>query len=105
MYLQRHAFFQREAALQWIGKNMRGLKEEKDDNKHWKSNKSANPLTINDIHEKVSIAMSQTSVSVAELENEGLIECLNPQDKIGNLYRITTEGKEIITGLNNKQLE
>lgn len=68
-------------------------------------NKSANPLTINDIHEKLSIAMSQTSVIIAELEDGGLIECLNSQDKIGKLYRITTEGKEIITALNNKQLE
>ena len=45
-------------------------------------NKSANPLTINDIHEKSRIAISQTSVIVAELEDEWLIECLNPQDKI-----------------------
>jgi DNA-binding MarR family transcriptional regulator len=66
-------------------------------------NKSANPLTINAIHEKVSIAISQTSVIIAELEGEGLIECLNSQDKIGKLYRITEEGKEIITTLTKEQ--
>jgi DNA-binding MarR family transcriptional regulator len=66
-------------------------------------NRSANPLTINAIHEKVSIAISQTSVIVAELERKELIECLNSQDKIGKLYRITEEGKEIITALNSKE--
>jgi len=68
-------------------------------------NKSPNPLTINDIHDKTRIALSQASAIVAELEHEGVIECLTPQDKIGKLYRITKEGKEIITTLNNKQSE
>ena len=68
-------------------------------------NKSANPLTINDIREKTRIAILQTSVIVAELEDEGLIECLNPQDKIGKLYRITKQGKEITTTLNTKETE
>ncbi len=68
-------------------------------------NKSLNPLTINDIHEKSRIALSQASVIVAELEHEGVIECLTPQDKIGKLYRITKEGKEIITTLSTKETE
>jgi DNA-binding MarR family transcriptional regulator len=59
--------------------------------------KAINPLTINDIHEKTKIAISQASVPVAELEQTGSIECLNPEDKIGKLYRISKEGKEIIT--------
>jgi DNA-binding MarR family transcriptional regulator len=68
-------------------------------------NKSPNPLTIKEVHEKSHIALSQASAIVAELEHEGVIECLTPQDKIGKLYRITKEGKEIITALNNKQPE
>jgi DNA-binding MarR family transcriptional regulator len=68
-------------------------------------NKSPNPLTINDIHEKSQIALSQASAIVAELEHEGVIECLTPQDKIGKLYCITKDGKEIITTLNNKETE
>jgi DNA-binding MarR family transcriptional regulator len=62
-------------------------------------NKTATPLTINDVHEKTKIALSQASATIAELERTGLIECLNPKDKIGKLYRITKEGKEIITTL------
>jgi DNA-binding MarR family transcriptional regulator len=60
-------------------------------------NKTIIPLTINDVHEKTKIALSQASATIAELEQTGLIECLNPQDKIGKLYRLSKEGKEIIT--------
>jgi len=66
-------------------------------------NKAPQPLTINDIHEKSKIAISQASATVAELEQTGLIECLNPQDKIGKLYQLTKEGKEIITTMNAKE--
>ena len=68
-------------------------------------NKSPTPLTINDIHEKSRIAISQASATVTELENTNLIECLNPQDKIGKLYRITNEGKEIMATLNTKETD
>lgn len=68
-------------------------------------NKSPNPLTIKEIHEKAHIALSQASAIVAELEDEGVIECLTPQDKIGKLYRITEEGKEIITTLTKERHE
>jgi DNA-binding MarR family transcriptional regulator len=66
-------------------------------------NKAVSPLAINDIHVRSKIALSQASATIAELENAGLIECLNSQDKIGKLYRITEEGKEIITNLNKGQ--
>jgi len=66
-------------------------------------NKAAHPLTINDIHEKSKIAISQASATISELEQNSLIECLNPKDKIGKLYQITKEGKEIITTMNTKE--
>jgi DNA-binding MarR family transcriptional regulator len=62
--------------------------------------KANNPQTINDIHQKSKIAISQASATVAELEKTGLISCLNPRDKIGKLYVITDEGREIITKIN-----
>ena len=62
--------------------------------------KANNPLTINDIHQKSKIAISQASATTAELEDAGLIKCLNAGDKIGKLYVITGEGKEIITKIN-----
>lgn len=60
-------------------------------------NQASVPLTINDIHEKTKIAISQASATVYELEKMKLIECLNASDKIGKLYRITAEGKEIVS--------
>lgn len=60
-------------------------------------NKAVTPLTINDVHKKTRIPISQASVIVVELERAGLLECLNPKDKIGKLYRISQEGKEVIT--------
>ncbi len=62
-------------------------------------NKTNKPLTINDVHTKTKIALSQASATIAELEQAGLIECLTPNEKIGKLYCITEEGKEIIITL------
>ena len=58
--------------------------------------KSPVPLLINDIHERTKIALSQASVTISELEEKQLIECLNPKDKIGKLYKITPEGTELL---------
>lgn len=68
-------------------------------------NKTTKPLTVNDIHEKSKIAISQASSTVAELESVGLIECLNSDDKIGKLYTISEEGKQIVTHLEGKTSE
>ena len=65
-------------------------------------NETTVPLTINEVHERTKIAISQASATVSELEKMGLIECLNASDKIGKLYRITREGKEIISKLDEK---
>ena len=62
--------------------------------------KASNPQTINDIHQKSKIAISQASATTAELEDAGLIKCLNSEDKIGKLYVITEEGRELITKIN-----
>lgn len=62
--------------------------------------KSPTPLSINDIHLRTKIALSQASATISELEEKNLIQCLNPQDKIGKLYQITQEGEELLKGLN-----
>ena len=65
-------------------------------------NETTVPLTINEVHVRTKIAISQASTTISELEEMGLIECLNASDKIGKLYRITPEGKEIISKLDEK---
>ena len=48
--------------------------------------KSKQPLAINDIKNILKIAISQASFTTNELYEQKLIECLNPEDKIGKLY-------------------
>ncbi|MGD6810411.1 MAG: hypothetical protein ACQCN3_11995 [Candidatus Bathyarchaeia archaeon] len=65
--------------------------------------KSAVPLSVNDIHQRTKVALPQASATISELDEKNLIECLNPQDKIGKLYQITPEGKELIEGIDGSQ--
>ena len=61
--------------------------------------KAKEPLSANDISKVLNIAISQTSFSLKELVEKKLVECLNPSDKIGKVYRITNDGKEILDGV------
>ncbi|MBU4299861.1 hypothetical protein L6303_02695 [archaeon] len=58
--------------------------------------RSKDPLTANDISKKKNLAISQVSFTLKELLNMQLTECLNLNDKIGKLYRISAKGKEIL---------
>ena len=61
-----------------------------------KINFSKTPLTIKEIKQKSKIALSQASATVKELFKKKLIDCLNPKDKIGKLYRINKTGQELL---------
>ncbi len=61
--------------------------------------KSTNPLTANEIKQKLKIALSQASFTLKELNDKELVECLNPNDKIGRLYKITKKGEEMLKEL------
>lgn len=61
--------------------------------------KSAKPMTTKDISNNLNIAISQASFTLKELTGKKMTECLNPRDKIGKLYRITKEGREISNGI------
>mgnify|MGYP001560621772 CR=1 FL=1 len=56
--------------------------------------KSEKPLSTKDVKKYLQIAISQASFTLKELLNKKLIECINPKDKIGKLYRITRRGKD-----------
>jgi predicted transcriptional regulator len=62
---------------------------------------ATNPLTVNEIKTKVKIAMAQASFTVKELSDKKLIDCLNPNDKIGRLFRVSKSGSELISKLQN----
>jgi len=57
---------------------------------------SPSPMTTNEIKAKLKVALSQASFTVKELFDKKLVECLNPKDKIGRLYKISNEGKVIL---------
>jgi len=58
---------------------------------------SEKPLSTNDIKKSLKIAISQASFTLKELSHKGLIDCVNPKDKIGKLYVITKKGKMLLT--------
>jgi len=57
---------------------------------------SNNPLTVKEIKNKLKVAMAQSSFTVKELFDKKLIDCLNPNDKIGRLYKISKNGSDLL---------
>lgn len=53
------------------------------------------PRLPKDIAEKTKISISHISRSLTELEVEGIVECLTPNEKRGRVYELTPKGKEI----------
>jgi DNA-binding MarR family transcriptional regulator len=68
---------------------------------------SNSPLSANEIKNKLNVSLSQVSFTLKELSEKELIECLNPQDNIGKIYKVTPEGNEIVNVLlrSKKQLD
>lgn len=60
------------------------------------------PLSKNEISKKLKIALPQVSLVINELVKKNLVECLNPQDKIGKLFRLASLGKECFELLSRK---
>lgn len=58
--------------------------------------KSEKPLSTKEVKSKLKIAISQASYTLKELNEKGLIDCVNPNDKIGRLYVINKKGKELL---------
>jgi len=55
----------------------------------------SNPKTPTQIAEKLKLNLSKVSRALKELENEGLIECLTPDEKVGRIYRRTPAGEKV----------
>ena len=58
--------------------------------------KSSEPMTANEIKSELKIALSQASFTLRELSNKKLVECLNPKDKIGKIYKSSDTGKGLL---------
>ena len=57
---------------------------------------SERPLSTNEVKARLKVALPQASFTLSELRSKGLVECLNPKDKIGKLYRITKSGDVLL---------
>ena len=57
------------------------------------------PLTASELAQKSSLRLTHAARALREFKNKGLIECLNPKDKVGKMYRITKLGRNVLTQL------
>lgn len=64
-------------------------------------NDSNMPLAAKDIGSKLHYSIPQVSYVLRELSEKNIVECLNPKDKIGRLYKISKDGNNIIGAISN----
>lgn len=60
---------------------------------------SKTPLTVSEVKVKLEVPIPQASLTVKELLDKKTIECLNPRDKIGRLYKISKNGSDLLNEL------
>jgi len=65
--------------------------------------KQNNPISANDVKKELKIAMSQASATLKELKEKKLVDCLNPEDKIGKIYKINNKGKNLMRNSNGQK--
>lgn len=54
------------------------------------------PQNPSRVAKKLKISLTHASKTVRELNSKNLIKCLNDKNKVGRIYGITEEGKEIL---------
>lgn len=63
------------------------------------------PLSPSDVTPLTHLGRNIVSRALAELENEGLVECKTPGIKVGKIYVITTIGKTVLSKLESDLAE
>ncbi len=48
------------------------------------------------IQQETKLPFSNVSEGLTILKNKKLIECINPQDKVGRMYQLTNLGKKVM---------
>jgi len=54
------------------------------------------PKTPAQIAKELNLSLPHVSRALKELEKEGLVECLTPDEKVGRIYRRTLIGEKVI---------
>lgn len=55
--------------------------------------------TPTQIAKHLNASLSNTSLKLADLAKQGLIECLNPKDRKGRIYKLTARGEAALKKL------
>lgn len=63
-----------------------------------------NPIRPSEIAKNLDIRLTHITRELRELKKKGLIECLNPKEKVGRLYQLTHKGKLLKTAMGKKGL-
>ena len=63
-----------------------------------------NPIRPSEIARKLGIRLTHITRELRELKKKGLIECLNPKERIGRFYQLTHKGKILKTAMRKKKL-
>ncbi|ADC64367.1 transcriptional regulator, MarR family [Ferroglobus placidus DSM 10642] len=57
------------------------------------------PKTPAQIAGELKLSLPHVSRAIRELEREGLVECLTPNEKVGRIYKRTELGEEVVNAL------
>lgn len=56
--------------------------------------KSDKPLSPKQISKEINVARDNVSTRILELAKRGMVECINPQDRLWRFYKTTPKGKK-----------
>lgn len=62
------------------------------------------PIMPSQIEKNSKLRLTHITRELRYLKERGLIECINPNERIGRLYRLTTKGKNLKNLLINQKL-
>ena len=54
------------------------------------------PKLPSQLAKELKIHISHVSRTLSELEEQGLVQCLTPDEKTGKLYTLTDEGRDVL---------
>ncbi|NCN39424.1 MAG: transcriptional regulator [Candidatus Aenigmarchaeota archaeon CG_4_10_14_0_8_um_filter_37_24] len=59
--------------------------------------------TPTEIGNKVKTSVSHVSRTLSDFQDKGIVECVTPEQKVGRVYRLTKNGKEILDYLKKER--
>lgn len=63
-----------------------------------------NPTRPSEIAKNLDIRLTHITRELRELKTRKLVECLNPQERVGRLYQLTLRGKKLKKDMVSKKL-